>query len=120
MDNLTTSMYKYDDIKDHFEDWLDNNDMTVKQAFQEYNYDLHYQVFNTDYFIIGYYQAEQWLVDEGGHNRTFEVLGYVMEREKAEYGLETVFDNAETLVNNYAYWLGQEIVYEAIYKLEEE
>ena len=43
-----------------------------------------------------------------------------MEREKAEYGLETVFDNAETLVNHYAYWLGEEIVYEAIYKLEEE
>ena len=36
MDNLTTSMYKYDDIKDHFEYWLDNNNMTVKQAFQEY------------------------------------------------------------------------------------
>ena len=120
MDNLTTSMYKYDDIKDHFEDWLDENDMTVKQAFQEYDYDLHHQVFNQDYFIIGYYQAEKWLVDEQGHNRTFEVLGYVMEKEKAEYGLDTVFDNAETLVNHYAYWLGEEIVYEAIYKLEEE
>ena len=83
MDNLTTSMYKYDDIKYYFEYWLDNNDMTVKQAFEKYDYDLHHQVFNTDYFIIGYYQAE-------------------------------------TLVNHYAYWLGQEIVYEAIYKLEEE
>ena len=120
MDNLTTSRYKYDDIKYYFKNWLDENGMTVKQAFQKYDYDLHHQVFNQDYFIIGYYQAEKWLVDEQGHNRTFEVLGYVMEKEKAESELNTVFDNAETLVNHYAYWLGMEIVYEAIYKIEEE
>ena len=43
-----------------------------------------------------------------------------IKKEKAEYGLNTVFDNAETLVNHYSYWLGMEIVYEAINKLEEE
>ena len=26
--------------------------------------DLHHKVFNEDYYIIGYYQAEQWLIQE--------------------------------------------------------
>ena len=73
--------------------------------------DIHDKVFNQDYFIIGYYNAEQWLIDEQGINRTFEVLRYVMEQEKDHFGeVETVYDNAETLVNHYAYWLGYEVI----------
>ena len=45
--------------------------------------DLHHRLFNEDYYIIGYYQAEQWLVEDGknnfnnSQNMTFDVLGYV-------------------------------------------
>ena len=111
--------YKYQEIEDYFNDWLDNNDMTLEQAYKKYDWDLHHKVYNEDYFIIGYYQAEQWLIDENGNNQTFEVLGYVMEQEQANFGeIQTVFDNAETLVNHYAYWLGQTIVQAALDTLE--
>lgn len=109
MDNQTMK-YKYDHIEDHLNYWLDNNDMTFEQAYKQYGDDIHNRVFNQDYFIIGYYQAEQWLIDDG-RNYTFEVLGYVLEQEKEIFGeIQTIFDNAETLVNHYAYWLGYEVV----------
>ena len=39
------------------------------------------------------------------------MLGYVLEQEKEIFGeIQTIFDNAETLVNHYAYWLGYEVV----------
>jgi len=109
MDNQTVK-YKYDHIEDHLNYWLDNNDMTFEQAYKQYGDEIHNVVFNQDYFIIGYYQAEQWLINES-RNYTFEVLGYVLEQEKEMFGeIQTIFDNAETLVNHYAYWLGYEVV----------
>ena len=120
MDNQTKEKYKYDHIEDHLNYWLDNNDMTFKQAYKQYDYEIHNMVFNEDYFIIGYYQAQQWLIDDNGNNRTFEVLGYVMEQENQEFGeIHTMYDNAETLVNHYAYWLVYEVVQDYIDKLEQ-
>lgn len=117
MDNKTMK-YKYDNIEDHLNYWLDNNNMTFEQAYEQYGDDIHNMVFNQDYFIIGYYQAEQWLIDEG-RNYTFEVLGYVLDQEKEIFGsIETIFDNAETLVNHYAYWLGYEVVQAYINTIE--
>jgi hypothetical protein len=113
-------MYKYLEIEDYFNDWLEENDLTVKQAYEQYGVDLFDFVFNQDYFIIGYYKAEQWLVDDG-RNRSFQVLNYVTNQEQEHFGeVSTVFDNAETLVNHYAYWLGREVVAKAIEKLKEE
>ena len=99
--------YKEEVIKDYLLEYLKDNELTINDE------DIHDIVFNQDYFIIGYYNAEQWLIDEQGNNKTFEVLSYVMEEEKDNFGLiETVYDNAETLVNNYAYWLGYEVIAE--------
>lgn len=99
--------YKEKVIKDYLLEYLKDNELTINDE------DIHDIVFNQDYFIIGYYNAEQWLIDEHGNNKTFEVLSYVMEEEKDNFGLiETVYDNAETLVNNYAYWLGYEVIAE--------
>ena len=92
------------------------NDLTIDNE----DNDIHDEVFNQDYFIIGYYNAEQWLIDEQGNNRTFEVLSYVMEQEKDNFGqVETVYDNAETLVNNYAYWLGYEVIADTLEEMKE-
>jgi len=103
--------YKEEVIKDYLLQYLEDNDLTIKEVIEDE--DLHDKVFNQDYFIIGYYNAEQWLIDEQGNNRTFEVLSYVQEQEKDNFGtLETVYDNAETLVNHYAYWLGYEVIAE--------
>jgi len=97
--------YKEEVIKDYLLEYLKDNELTINDE------DIHDIVFNQDYFIIGYYNAEKWLIDQQGNNRTFEVLSYVMEQEKDNFGsIETVYDNAETLVNNYAYWLGYEVI----------
>ena len=97
--------YKEEVIKNYLLECLEDNELSINDE------DIHDIVFNQDYFIIGYYNAQQWLVDEQGNNRTFEVLSYVMEQEKDNFGLiETVYDNAETLVNHYAYWLGYEVI----------
>ena len=98
--------YKEEVIKNYLLEYLEDNELTINDE------DIHDIVFNQDYFIIGYYKAEQWLI-ENGQNYTFEVLRYVMEQEKDNFGsIETVYDNAETLVNHYAYWLGYEVISE--------
>jgi len=75
----------------------------------EYKDDLHHNTFNSDYFIIGYYQAEKWLEDN--EISTFQAIEYCNDQEKNNFGeVQTTFDNAETLVNNYAYWKGEELI----------
>jgi len=68
----------------------------------------HFTMFNEDYHIIGYYQAEDWLKkhDLG----TFEAIRICNEYEEENFGeIQTTFDNAETLVNHLVYWYGQDI-----------
>ena len=114
--NIKT-MFKYEEIKQYFLDYVKDNYTNLKEALEDE--DLHHKVFNEDYYIIGYYQAEQWLIEDGknnfnnSQNMTFDVLGYVMEQEDLHLGeIHTVIDNAETLVNHYTYWLGREIIEE--------
>ena len=101
--------YKESVIRDYLLQYLEDNDLTIKEVIEDD--DLHSKVFNEDYYIIGYWNAEQWLINEHGTSYTFEVLSYVQEQEKEQFGeVETTFDNAETLVNHYAYWLGYEVI----------
>tara|TARA_R100000654_G_scaffold3173_2_gene10986 strand:- start:1211 stop:1516 length:306 start_codon:yes stop_codon:yes gene_type:complete len=70
--------------------------------------EIHFHAFNEDYYIIGYYQAEQWLKKHG--LEVFEAIGICQEFEKEHFGeLQTTYDNAETLVNHLVYWYGLEL-----------
>jgi hypothetical protein len=109
--------YKYDEIKNELLDYVENNNLTLSEALQDD--DLHYKVYNSDYFVIGYYNAEQWLIKDD-RNYTFEVLGYVQEQEEIALGTIEKIDNAERLVNLYAYWLGYEVIAELQAEQEEE
>ena len=109
--------YKYDEIKNELLDYVENNNLTLSEALQDD--DLHYKVYNSDYFVIGYYNAEQWLI-KNDRNYTFEVLGYVQEQEEIALGTIEKIDNAERLVNLYAYWLGYEVIAELQAEQEEE
>tara|TARA_B100000900_G_scaffold291178_2_gene250014 strand:+ start:131 stop:481 length:351 start_codon:yes stop_codon:yes gene_type:complete len=109
--------YKYDQIKNELLDYIENNNLTLSEALQDD--DLHYKVYNSDYFVIGYYNAEQWLIKED-RNYTFEVLGYVQEQEEKALGSIEKIDNAERLVNLYAYWIGYEVIAELQAEQEEE
>lgn len=68
----------------------------------------HFTMFNEDYYIIGYYNAEQWLKK---HNlSTFEAIGICNDYEQEHFGeIQTTFDNAEKLVNHLVYWIGQDL-----------
>ena len=109
--------YKYDEIKNELLDYVENNNLTLSEALQDD--DLHYKVYNSDYFVIGYYNAEQWLIKDD-RNYTFEVLEYVQEQEEIALGTIEKIDNAERLVNLYAYWLGYEVIAELQAEQEEE
>lgn len=70
--------------------------------------EIHYHAFNEDYYIIGYYQAEQWLKKHDIN--TFEAIEICNDFELDYFGeIQTTFNNAEKLVNHLVYWYGLEI-----------
>ena len=96
--------YKYDEIKSHFEDYLDKNELLKEDKY--WKEDLHHNVFNTDYYIIGTYQAKQWLNEE-----VFECINIIKDYEQDNFGqVITDFTDAEHVVNMYTYIIGEEIV----------
>jgi hypothetical protein len=73
-----------------------------------YGADLHHELFNTDYFIIGYYQAEQWLIANPG---IFAAIGEIVEYEKMNFGeASTDLSDSEKVANMYAYIKGSELL----------
>lgn len=74
----------------------------------QYACDLHNELFNTDYFIIGYYQAEQWLIANVG---IFAAIEEIRQYENDNFGaVNTDFSSSEKVVNMYAYIKGEEIL----------
>jgi hypothetical protein len=98
-----TKQYKYDEIKAHFDDYI--SDLTDKEIIENID-DLHHDVFNTDYYIIGTYEAKQWL-----GNQVFNIIEIIKEYEQFNFGeIHTDFSEPEKIVNMYVYIIGEEIV----------
>ena len=73
--------------------------------------DLHDVLFNEDYYIIGYWNASQWL--KRHDYDAFEAIAEVIEFEELEQGttsLTTEDINSERIVNLLAYYLGGELL----------
>ena len=104
--------YKREEIKEYFDDFINDQD---SDWIEENKDDLHYHAFNADYYIIGTYQAKEWL-----GNKVFDVIEHIREYEDWHFGeVTTDFSDPERVVNMYAYIIGEEIVSEYINKLEE-
>ena len=72
--------------------------------------DWHHLAFNEDYYLIGYYNCEQWLKTHDVS--AFEAIETIREYEMDNFGaVSTRFDNAESVVNMYVYICGEEIIY---------
>ena len=72
--------------------------------------DLHHYLLNEDYFIIGYYQAEQWLKKDD--SSVFEAIETIREYEQSNFGqVSTDLSNSENVANMLAYILGEEILF---------
>ena len=73
--------------------------------------DLHFHAFNEDYYIIGYYNAEQWLKK---HDiSAWEAIETVLQWELDILGeVQTKPDtiNPESIANMYIYVLGEELL----------
>jgi len=73
-----------------------------------YACDLHNQIFNIDYFIIGRHEAEQWLIANGG---IFNAIETIKDYEQSNFGqVTTDLSEAERVCNMYVYILGEEIM----------
>lgn len=73
-----------------------------------YGCDLHNELFNSDYYIIGYYQAEQWLIANTG---VFNGVGIVRDYEQSNFGeCNTDLSSSEAVVNMLVYIAGEEIL----------
>ena len=70
--------------------------------------ELHYECFNQDYYIIGYYQANEWLKKHDID--AFEAIEYVQDYEKSVFGEVTTKINSESIVNMLVYILGEELI----------
>src|SRR5690554_2046274 len=81
----------------------------LKDWFDGYYCDLHHEVFNTDYYIIGTYEAKEALKEYD----VFEALEKVQTYEKDNFG-ETYTDvsNPEKLVNMLFYIIGEEVLFD--------
>jgi|TARA_R110000765_G_scaffold272788_1_gene371435 hypothetical protein len=106
--------YKYDDIKEYFDDWLKERYESNEDWINENLDDLHHYAFNEDYYIIGRYQAKEWLSDE-----VFNVINIIKEYENMHFGeVNTDFSEPESVVNMYVYIVGEYIVNDYIESLE--
>ena len=103
--------YKKQEIQEYFNDSINEYD---KKWILTNTDDLHHEIFNTDYYIIGTYKAKQWCGDE-----VFNIIDFIKEYENWHFGeVNTDFSSPEAVVNMYVYIIGEDIVYDYINKLE--
>lgn len=77
------------------------------ECYDDYYCDLHNEVFNTDYYIIGTAAAKEALNEYG----VFEAIELVQEYEDSEFGERyTDCSNPEKLINMVYYIIGSEVI----------
>ena len=101
MENTTK---KYFTKKEALED-IEN----TLESYNGYYCDLHNETFNTDYYIIGTYEAEQALEQYG----TFEAIRKIQEYENDNFGeVLTDLSDPEKISNMLYYIIGNEAIQE--------
>ncbi len=106
--------YKKEEIKEYFDDYIKENEDWLKES-RYWKDDLHHHAFNEDYYIIGTYQAKEWL-----GNKTFDVINFIKDYEQDNFGeVCTDLSDPERVVNMYVYIIGEEIVADYLQELEE-
>ncbi len=94
----------------HAIDYID--ELLTSSPYQDIDIEaseLHHLIFNQDYFIVGTWQAKQWLGDEA-----FEAIEKIKNYEQDNFGqVTTDFSDAEKVANMLAYVLGEELLGES-------
>ena len=107
--------YKKDEIVGYFKDCLSDYDKEwLEDNPDDGYYNLHHEIFNTGYYIVGRYEAIEWLDD-----MAFEVIDFIKEYEQSNFGeVFTDLSSPEKIVNMYVYIIGEEIVADYMQSLE--
>jgi hypothetical protein len=91
------------DVRNYIIDQLKEN-----VGLDQYIGDLHHYLLNEDYFIIGYYRAEEWLKKDS----IFNAIETIKEYEESNFGqVTTDLSSSESVANMLAYILGEEILF---------
>ena len=78
---------------------------------EPYACEIHHEIFNMDYFIIGYGACEEWLENNVG---TFEAIRTIQNYEKDNFGeVTTDLSNSEKVCNMYVYIVGEELLHKS-------
>ena len=105
---MTTYQDKKREIKEYcIERLKEIADYCGAEDFKDYDVsELHKSVFNTDYYIVGRYQAKQWLGADA-----FDCIGDIQEYENLHFGeCHTDLSEPEQVVNMWVYVQGYEII----------
>lgn len=96
---MKQSIYK--ELLSHVIETIEDRDLT---NFEE----LHFHAFNEDYYIVGYYEAEQWLKKHDVS--AFEAIQEVIDYEQSNFGEVNTDIDSEAVVNMYVYIKGEELL----------
>jgi hypothetical protein len=87
----------------------------LQDGYSGYYCDLHNEVFNTDYYIIGTYRAKEALKEHD----VFEAIEKVQTYEKNNFGeIYTDLSDPEKLINMLYYIIGEEVLFEMMDGIE--
>lgn len=87
----------------------------LEDGYSGYYCDLHNEVFNTDYYIIGTYEAKEALREYD----VFDAIELVQTYEKEQFGeIYTDLSDPEKLINMVYYIIGDEVIGE-MYEITE-
>ena len=109
-------MHKEQEIKEYAEEQIKYHLEYDKNYLDNDISEIHYDLFNTDYYIIGTYQAKKWLGD-----KVFDVISIIQDYEQYNFGeLHTDITDAEKVVNMYDYIVGEHILQDVINDIKRE
>ncbi len=87
----------------------------LKNGYSGYYSDLHHEVFNTEYYIIGTWEAKKTLEEYG----VWDAIAKVQEYEKVNFGeVYTDLSNPEKLINVLYYIIGEEVLFDMMDGIE--
>lgn len=87
----------------------------LTDGFEGHYCDLHHEVFNTDYYIIGTHEAKKALGEYG----VFDAIEKVQDYEKDQFGeIYTDLSDPEKLVNMLFYVIGEEVLFDMVEGIE--
>jgi len=73
-------------------------------------HDLHFEIFNTDYYIGDRYQAKQWMGEDA-----FDCIYDIQEYENWHFGkVTTDLSDPERVVNMFVYVIGEQVLHDVV------